>query len=105
MEMTLTSPISRQSASLPGPLGGQRWTDANVSLLRYQVKFDDGLDNTIVVDGVPIIDRSKLEKLLAKIAKEFSRKGISVKPDDMFLPWDSQTGKSKGCGSLLNQST
>ncbi|TFK30543.1 translation initiation factor eIF-3b, partial [Coprinopsis marcescibilis] len=63
---------------------------------KYQVDFDDSLDNTIVVDGVPIIDRSKAEKLLAKFSKEFSRKGISVKADDIVLPWDEKTGKSKG---------
>jgi translation initiation factor 3 subunit B len=55
------------------------------------------LDNIIVVDGVPVIDKSKLDKLLVKIAKEFSRKGISVKADDIFVPWDDTTGKSKGC--------
>lgn len=53
------------------------------------------MDNTVVVDGVPIIDRSKLEKLLTKIAKEFSRKGAPIKVNDIFMPWDD-TGKSKG---------
>lgn len=49
-----------------------------------------------MVDGVPIIDPTKLEKLLAKISKEFSKKGVSVKPDDIYMPWDDTTGKSKG---------
>jgi translation initiation factor 3 subunit B len=63
---------------------------------RYQVQYEENLDNTIVVDGVPIIDKSKLEKLLTKIAKEFSRKGAPIKPGDIFIPWDDSTGKSKG---------
>ncbi|KAH6917282.1 eukaryotic translation initiation factor eIF2A-domain-containing protein [Coprinopsis sp. MPI-PUGE-AT-0042] len=63
---------------------------------KYQVHFDESLDNTIVVDGLPIIDRSKQEKLLVKFAKEFSRKGIAIKTDDIFLPWDDKAGKSKG---------
>jgi hypothetical protein len=50
----------------------------------------------LVVDGVPIIDKSKMEKLLAKIAKEISRKGAPIKPDEIFMPWDDATGKSKG---------
>ena len=50
-----------------------------------------------MVDGVPLIDKSKLDRLLTKIAKEFSRKGISVKVEDVFIPWDEKTGKSKGC--------
>jgi translation initiation factor 3 subunit B len=49
-----------------------------------------------VVDGVPIIDKSKQEKLLTKISKEFARKGVSMKNDDIYMPWDDATGKSKG---------
>lgn len=51
----------------------------------------------LLVDGVPIIGKDKLEKLLAKICKEFSRKGVTIKPDDIHVPWDDSTGKSKGC--------
>lgn len=61
------------------------------------MQYDEGLDNVLVVDGVPVIDRSKLEKLLARISKEFGRKGAPIKPDDMFVPWDEKSGKSKGC--------
>lgn len=50
-----------------------------------------------MVDGVPVIDKSKLDKLLAKIAKEFSRKGAPIKIDDVFVPWDDSKDKSKGC--------
>ena len=28
---------------------------------RYQVEYDEGLDNILIVDGVPVIDKSKLE--------------------------------------------
>ena len=64
--------------------------------LRYQVQYDDSFDKTLVIDGVPIIDKSKLERLLTKVAKEFSRKGVSIKPDDIYMPWDDASGKSKG---------
>ncbi|KAJ7181770.1 eukaryotic translation initiation factor eIF2A-domain-containing protein [Mycena crocata] len=63
---------------------------------KYQVQYDDGFDNMLVVDGIPVIDKSKLEKLLAKICKEFSRKGVPIKPDDVFMPWSDTTGKSQG---------
>lgn len=49
-----------------------------------------------MVDGVPIIDNSKIERLLAKISKEFSKKGASIKPENIFVPWDDATRKSKG---------
>ncbi|TEB39274.1 translation initiation factor eIF-3b [Coprinellus micaceus] len=82
---------------MPGP-SVQNVDDIDFSDIeaKYRVDFDDGLDRLIVVDGVPVIDNSKTERLLAKIAKEFTKKGISIKPDDIFVPWDQSTGKSKG---------
>ncbi|KDQ52424.1 hypothetical protein JAAARDRAFT_162852 [Jaapia argillacea MUCL 33604] len=63
---------------------------------KYQVQAEEGFEHILVVDNVPVIDKSKLEKLLIKVAKEFSRKGIPIKPDDIYLPWNDSTGKSKG---------
>jgi len=68
---------------------------------RYKFEYDESFDNIVVVDGVPVIDRSKLEKLLVKVTKEFNKKGVSVKADDIFMPWDDTTGKSKGCVSSV----
>lgn len=56
----------------------------------------EGYDNLLVVDGVPIIDQSKMERLLSKISKDFGRKGLQIKPDQMDVPWDATSGKSKG---------
>ena len=67
---------------------------------RYQVEYDEGFDNILVVDGVPVIDKSKLDKLLQKIAKDFSRKGCPIKPENINVPWN-ESGKSKGCVSLV----
>jgi translation initiation factor 3 subunit B len=63
---------------------------------RYKVRLEEGFDHILVVDGVPTIDKSKLEKLLAKIVKEFTRKGAVIKPDDISMPWNDRTGKSQG---------
>lgn len=63
---------------------------------KYQVCVNEGFDNVLFVDGAPIVDDSKLERLLAKMAKEFVRKGAPVRPDDFFVPWDNKTNKSKG---------
>jgi len=63
---------------------------------KYKVRLDEGFDHILVVDGVPTIDKSKLEKLLVKIAKEFTRKGAVIKPDDISMPWNDRTGKSQG---------
>ncbi|KAG6863961.1 hypothetical protein C0993_009756, partial [Termitomyces sp. T159_Od127] len=63
---------------------------------KYKVQYDDGFDTTLVVDGVPVIDESKRERLLNKFCKEFGRKGVTIKPEDVYLPWNDATGKSKG---------
>ncbi len=65
-------------------------------LARYQVELDEGLENIVVVDGVPIIDKERTDRLLSKISKEFTKKGAPCKPDNMFIPWNEATGKSKG---------
>ncbi|KIJ45291.1 hypothetical protein M422DRAFT_67411 [Sphaerobolus stellatus SS14] len=62
---------------------------------RYRVEQTEGFDNLLVVDGVPIIDKSKLEKLVAKISKEFSRKGAKISPENITVPFGDD-GKSKG---------
>jgi hypothetical protein len=88
-----TIPTLRQSTNLRTNI---RVSDNAYNSCRYQVQFDEGLDNVLVVDGLPIIDESKLERLRTKIVKEFSKKGISIKQDDIFMPWDSSAGKNKG---------
>lgn len=64
---------------------------------RYNVELEEGFDNILIVDGIPIIDKSKLEKLLVKICKEFGKRGAHIKSEDMNVPWDNATGKNKGC--------
>ena len=67
------------------------------TLRRYKVEAEEGFDNVVVVDGVPVVDRSKLDKLVAKISKEFGKKGAHIKTDNIFVPWDDAKDKSKGC--------
>jgi translation initiation factor 3 subunit B len=55
-----------------------------------------GYDNIIVIDGAPVIDKSKLEKLLAKISKEFTKRGAPFKIDKAHVPWNDAAGKSTG---------
>lgn len=70
--------------------------------IRYRVEMEEGFDNIIIVDGVPVIDKSKLEKLLTKICKEFGKKGVPLKPEAIFVPWDNTSGKSRGWASSVD---
>lgn len=61
------------------------------------MKPEEGFDNLLVIDQVPNVDRSRLDRLLSKMSKDFGKKGVPVKPEDIFVPWDDATDKSKGC--------
>ena len=63
------------------------------------------MDNIVVVDGAPVIDASKKERLVTKICKDFGKKGVHVKADNIFMPWDDKAGKSKGCVLAFAQPT
>ncbi|KAJ6621382.1 translation initiation factor eIF-3b [Mycena sp. CBHHK59/15] len=54
---------------------------------RYDVQFDV---------GVPIIDKSNERKLVTRIAKDFTQRGVKTLADDIWIPWDESTGKNKG---------
>jgi len=69
------------------------------------VETKAGYDNIIVIDGVPVIDKSKLEKLLAKISKEFTKRGAPFKIDKAFVPWDDAAGKSTGYVTVTTYAT
>ncbi|RDB21845.1 Eukaryotic translation initiation factor 3 subunit B [Hypsizygus marmoreus] len=62
---------------------------------KYQVHWEED-ETTLVIDHVPIIEQSKHAALVAKMAKAFARKGAMIKPEDIYVPWDDSTGKSKG---------
>ena len=64
--------------------------------IRYKVVVDETLDSVVVLDGAPVIDRSRCEKLLTKISKEFAKRGSTISANNITVPWDDSTGKSKG---------
>ena len=64
--------------------------------IRYKVVSDESLDNVVVLDGAPVIDSSRSEKLLTKISKEFAKRGSTISANNITVPWDDSTGKSKG---------
>ncbi|KAF8756172.1 Eukaryotic translation initiation factor 3 subunit B [Rhizoctonia solani] len=63
---------------------------------KYSISYEEGFDNVLVVDGVPIIDRSRESRLFAKISKEFGRKGVPIKEGGIHMPYEEGSGKSKG---------
>ncbi|KAG8733657.1 Translation initiation factor 3 subunit b [Ceratobasidium sp. 414] len=59
---------------------------------KYAVAFEEGFDNVLVIDGVPVIDSSREGRLFSKIQKDFARKGAPVKEGGLHMPYDEATG-------------
>lgn len=72
------------------------FTNGEKFSIRFNVVADESFDNLVVLDGVPIIDTSRREKLLTKISKEFAKRGSTISASNMTVPWDDAIGKSKG---------
>ncbi|KAJ7115864.1 eukaryotic translation initiation factor eIF2A-domain-containing protein [Mycena epipterygia] len=63
---------------------------------KYHVQDNINTNHVTVVDGVPIIDKKKESILVARVAKVFTRRGVQTLSEDIWIPWDDSTGKSKG---------
>ncbi|KAE8210320.1 hypothetical protein CF319_g888 [Tilletia indica] len=68
---------------------------------KYAVKFDEGLDDVIVLDNVPIITKAKEAKLFSAIQKRFaSHAGLSIDVANIHTPYndaaDGEEAESKG---------
>ncbi|KAJ3370507.1 Translation initiation factor 3 subunit b [Allomyces arbusculus] len=65
---------------------------------QYAVHVADQFDTILVIDGVPVVDEGKKEKLFTVIRKQFGKEGVHVKdqPHGFMMPMDAATGKSKG---------
>lgn len=62
---------------------------------KYKVKEPQGFATVVIVDGVPVVDEAKEEKLLNVIKKIF--KGVGeVKDNGTWMPKDPKTNKTKG---------
>ncbi|KAJ1020578.1 hypothetical protein NDA13_005892 [Ustilago tritici] len=63
---------------------------------KYLVKFDEGLDDVIVIEGVPVITESRQQRLFETIQKRFkTHAGIDVAVEGMHIPY-ADSGESKG---------
>ena len=64
--------------------------------VRFKVVADESFENIVVLDGVPVIDSSRRDKLITKICKEFAKRGSTISASNITVPWDDAAGKSKG---------
>lgn len=64
---------------------------------RFAVDAQQGVENVIVVDNVPIVDESKKQRLVERLRQVFDRAGAGIEEDHISMPWDDEKGTNKGC--------
>ena len=63
---------------------------------KYEVPFDDSLENVIIINGVPVITSAKQQKLFEAIQKRFRTQAeIEVPLECMHIQY-GDSGDSKG---------
>jgi translation initiation factor 3 subunit B len=63
---------------------------------RFAVDAQQGVENVVVVDNVPIVDEGKREKLVARLRALFEKAGAAIDEDRIDMPWDDAAGTNKG---------
>lgn len=63
---------------------------------KYKVPYEEGFDNVLVVDNVPVVDANMKDRLLAVITRKFAQTAAPIVPGTIHFPWDDKIGKSKG---------
>lgn len=67
---------------------------------KFEVSFEEGYDNVIVVDNCPVVaEDARKQKLIAFLRKIFSTSG-TIREDGIFMPMgkDPKTGKFESKG-------
>jgi translation initiation factor 3 subunit B len=64
--------------------------------VRYAVDAQEGVENVVVVDNIPIIDEGKKQRLIDRLRALFDKAGAGVEEDRITMPWDDAAGTNKG---------
>lgn len=72
-------------------------TMRNAHGFRYAIDTQQGFENVLVIDNVPIVDAGKKDKLIARLRSDFNKAGAPIDEDRMQMPWDDAAGTNKGC--------
>lgn len=84
------------SSADAGPSVPDSEIDFSDIIAKYAVRFDEGLDDVVVLDNVPVITQERQTKLFDTIIKRFkTHAGIDVPPEGMHIPY-GEDGNSKG---------
>ncbi|TYJ52427.1 eukaryotic translation initiation factor 3 subunit B [Cryptococcus floricola] len=63
---------------------------------QYAVSTQKGFETVLVVDGIPVVDDSKRERLMDRLISTFKKAGAEIGADNVNMPWDKVAGTNKG---------
>lgn len=86
------SPISNTSTS---PFSLKLPLEADFR--RYAVDTQQGFENVLVLDNIPIVDESKRQRLMDRLRQVFDKAGAGLAEDRITMPWDDKAATNKGC--------
>jgi translation initiation factor 3 subunit B len=66
---------------------------------KYEISTENDFDTIVVVDGAPIVDEAKEEKLMAVLTKLFSKGAGEIKENGIWMPMTpNEEGKKASSG-------
>ncbi|OCF37588.1 eukaryotic translation initiation factor 3 subunit B [Kwoniella heveanensis CBS 569] len=63
---------------------------------KYAVDTQQGLENVLVVDNIPVVDEGKKQKLVDRLRQLFAKAGAPIEEESVNMPWDKEAGTNKG---------
>lgn len=66
---------------------------------KYEVSTENDFDTIVVVDGAPIVDEAKQEKLITVLTKLFTKGAGEIKENGIWMPMTpNEEGKKTSSG-------
>lgn len=66
---------------------------------KHQISTENDFDTIVVVDGAPIVDEAKEQKLLSVLTKLFTKGAGEIKEDGIWMPMTpNEEGKKTSSG-------
>ncbi|KAL1409773.1 Translation initiation factor 3 subunit b [Vanrija albida] len=67
---------------------------------RFAVDTQQGFENVLVIDNLPLVDESKKARLIERLRQIFAKAGAPIDEDRINMPWDAENNSNKGFAFL-----
>ncbi|KAK8846741.1 eukaryotic translation initiation factor 3 subunit B [Kwoniella newhampshirensis] len=63
---------------------------------KYAVDTQQGIENVLVIDNIPIVDEGKKQRLVDRLRQLFAKAGAAIEEENISMPWDDKAASNKG---------